>query len=87
MFSLGHNLVKIPEGTTVSYIQDPNKCLLFNIFGYEHEGRINILFYTSPLKYNHGYLVIDGGFLFNEIDIEGTKRYLLNIEAFITQFT
>ena len=89
MFSLGHNLVKIAEGTTVSYVQEPDKYKPFNIFGYEHQGGINILFYTPPFKYNHGYIVIDGGFtkLFNEIDSEGTKRYLLNIAAFTTQFT
>ena len=89
MFSLAHNLVKIAEGTTVSYVIDPDKYKPFNIFGYDHQGGINILFYTPPLKYNHGYLVIDGGFtkLFNELDSEGTKRYILNIASFTTQFT
>ena len=79
MFSLGHNLVKIAEGTTVSFVQEPDKYKPFNIFGYEHEGGINILFYTPPFNKNHGYLVIDGGFtkLFNEL--EGAKRYILNI--------
>ena len=73
MFSLGHNLVKIAARTTVSFVQEADKYKPFNIFGYEHEGGINILFYTPPLKYNHGYLIIDGGFtkLFNEIDSEG----------------
>lgn len=89
MFSLGHNLVKIAEGTTVSFAQDTESIAPFNIFGYEHEGGKNILFYTPPLKYNHGYLILEGGFtkLFNELDSDGTKRYILNIAAFTTQFT
>jgi hypothetical protein len=60
----------------------------FNIFGYEHQGGANILFYTPPFKYNHGYLILEGGFtkLFNELDTDGTKRYILNISAFTTQF-
>ena len=97
MFSLGHNLVKISEGTTVSYVIDKdNKDKVipsfniapFNIFGYEHQGGINILFFTPPLKYNHGYLILEGGFtkLFNELDSDGTKRYILNIASFSTQF-
>ena len=89
MFSLGHNLVRIAEGTTVSFAQDTESIAPFNIFGYEHEGGKNILFYTPPLKYNHGYLILEGGFtkLFNELDSDGTKRYILNIAAFTTQFT
>ena len=47
MFSLAHNLVKIAEGTTVSYVEEPDKYKPFNIFGYEHEGGINILFLFS----------------------------------------
>lgn len=48
----------------------------------------NILFFTPQFKYNHGYLIIDGGFtkLFNEIDSDGSKRYILNIASFSTQF-
>lgn len=95
MFSLGHNLVKIAEGTTISYVVNPkdkttpsNNIAPFNIFGYEHQGGANILFFIPPLKYNHGYLIIDGGFtkLFNELDSDGTKRYILNIASFTTQF-
>ena len=89
MFSLGHNLVKIAEGTTISYVNNPEDISPFNIFGYEHQGGMNILFYIPPENYSHGYLVIDGGFtkLFNELDTDGTKRYILNIAAFTTQFT
>ena len=97
MFSLGHNLIKIAEGTTVSYAVNAddekretptNNIAPFNIFGYEHQGGTNILFFTPPLKYNHGYLIIEGGFtkLFNELDSDGTKRYILNIASFSTQF-
>ena len=88
MFSLGHNLVRIAEGTTVSFAQDSEGIAPFNIFGYEHQGGKNILFYTPPFKYNHGYLVLEGGFtkLFNEIDSDGIKRYILNIASFTTQF-
>ena len=88
MFSLGHNLVKIDEGTTVSYVLEPDNIAPFNVFGYEHQGGTNILFYTPPFKYNHGYLILEGGFtkLFNELETDGTKRYVLNIAAFTTQF-
>lgn len=89
MFSLGHNLVRIAEETTVSFTQDAESYAPFNIFGYEHEGGKNILFYTPPLKFNHGYLILEGGFtkLFNELDSDGTKRYILNIATSTTQFT
>ena len=89
MFSLGHNLVRISEGTTVSYVINTENIAPFNVFGYEHQGGTNILFYTPPLKYNHGYLILEGGFtkLFNELDTDGTKRYILNIAAFTTQFS
>ena len=88
-FSLGHNLIKIAEGTTISYVKDKDNIAPFNIFGYEHQGGINILFYIPPFKYNHGYITRDGGFtkLFNELDSNGTKRYVLNIAAFTTQFS
>ena len=88
MFSLGHNLIKIDEGTTVSYVKEPDNIAPFNVFGYEHQGGTNIIFYTPPFKYNHGYLILEGGFtkLFNELDTDGTKRYILNIAAFTTQF-
>ena len=88
MFSLGHNLVKISEGTTVSYVVETDNIAPFYNFGYEHQGGSNILFYTPPVKYNHGYLILEGGFtkLFNELDTDGTKRYILNIAAFTTQF-
>ena len=88
MFSLAHNLIKINEGTTISYVQDIDNIAPFTIFGYEHQGGANILFYTPPYKYNHGYIIIEGGFtkLFNELDTDGTKRYVLNIAAFTTQF-
>ena len=88
IFTLGHNLVKIAEGTSISYVKNPEDIAPFNIFGYEHQGGMNVLFYIPPENYSHGYLVIDGGFtkLFNELDTEGTKRYILNIAAFTTQF-
>ena len=88
MFSLGHNLVKINEGTTVSYVVETHNIAPFYNFGYEHQGGSNILFYTPPFKYNHGYLILEGGFtqLFNELDTVGTKSYILNIAAFTTQF-
>ena len=88
MFSLAHNLIKINEGNTISYVQDKDNISPFNIFGYEHQGGINVLFYTPPFKYNHGYIILEGGFtkLFNELDTDGTKRYVLNIAAFTTQF-
>ena len=86
MFSLAYNLVKISEGTTVSFVQEPDNIAPFNIFGYEHQGGTNILFYTPPFKYNHGYLILEGGFtkLFNELGTDGTKRYTLDIAAFTT---
>ena len=91
MFSLGHNLIKIAEGTTVSYVVDSdnetpsNNIAPFNVFGYEHQGGSNILFFTPPLKYNHGYLILEGGFtkLFNFYE------FTLNLEnknAIISEF-
>ena len=89
IFSLAHNLIRIAEGTTISYAKDPENISPFQTFGYEHQGGKNILFYIPPVKYNHGYLILEGGFtkLFNELDTDGTKRYVLNISAFTTQFT
>ena len=89
MFSLAHNLIRISEGTTISYILEPNNVAPFKIFGYEHEGGINILFYTPPFRHSHGYIILESGFtkLFNELDTDGTKRYILNIAAFTTQFS
>ena len=87
MFSLAHNLVKINEGTTISFVQELDNIALFNIFGYEHQGGTNIFFYTSLFKYNHWYLILEGGFtkLFNELDTDGNKRYILNIAVSTTQ--
>ena len=86
MFSLGHNFYS--EGTTVSYVVETDNIAPFNNFGYEHQGDSNILFYTPPFKYNHGYSILEGCFtkLFNELDTDGTKRYILNIASFFTQF-
>ena len=53
IFSLGHNLVKIIKGNTVSYVQEPDKIEPFNIFGYEHEEEL----IHPSLKYNHGYIM------------------------------
>ena len=88
IFSLGHNLNKIDEGTTISYVQNPEQIAPFIKFGIEHEGGINILFYTPHIKYNHGYLILEGGFtkLFNELEEDGTKRYILNIAGFTVQY-
>ena len=97
MFCLGHNLIKIAEDTTVSYAVDSddkkrethtNNISPFNIFGYEHQGRTKILFFIPSLIYNESYLMIERGLtkLFNELDRDGTKRYILNIASFSTQF-
>ena len=48
-------LIKIIERITVSYVEDPDKYNIFNIFGYDYEIGINIFFYSPPLKNNHGY--------------------------------
>ena len=89
IFSLAHNLIRIAEGTTVSYVDNSINIAPFQTFGYEHQGGKNILFYIPPVKYNHGYIILEGGFtkLFNELDTDGTKRYVLNISSFTTQFT
>ena len=39
-FSLGHNLIKIAEGTTISYVKDKDNIAPFNIIGYEHQREI-----------------------------------------------
>ena len=109
-FSLGHNLKKIYEGTTVSYakikkndlelyeekndikeeqLEDPTdeKLLPFIPFAYDHEKGLSIIFYPSSGE--EGDIIIDGGFskLFNEIDTNGTYRYVLNCISWTTQFT
>jgi len=47
LFSLGHNLVRIAKGTTVSFAQDTESIAPFNIIGYEHEGVKYFILYTS----------------------------------------
>lgn len=88
--SLGHTLLKIAIGTTVSFSQNKNnrepiKSLEdlkpYIPFAYDEEGCISILFYISPLNSKRGNIVIDGGFskLFTELDTEGTSKYILHI--------
>ena len=88
--SLGHSLLKIAIGTTVSFAQNKNnrepiKSLEdlkpYIPFAYDEKGCISILFYISPLNSKRGNIVIDGGFskLFTELDTEGTSKYILHI--------
>ena len=88
-YSLGHNLVNIYEGTNISYIKEPENIIPFNIFSYDHQGGINICFYVPYFKSDRGIIILDGGFtkLFNDLNTEGTKHYILNIAAFTTQMT
>ena len=95
--ALGHSLVKIAIGTTVSYAQEiendkalknPEEVSPFIPFAYDDEGCITILFYISPLNSENGNIVIDGGFskLFTELDTEGTAKYIQNIVGFTSLY-
>ena len=110
-FSLGHNLKKIYEGSSVSYakikkdddielneemndikedqLDNPTdeNLLPFIPFAYDNKGNLSIIFYPSTNQ--EGDIIIDGGFskLFNEIETNGTYRYLLNCIAWTTQFS
>ena len=95
--SLGHSLLKIAIGTTVSFAQNKNnresiKSLEdlkpYIPFAYDEKGCISILFYISPLNSKRGNIVIDGGFskLFTELDTEGTSKYIQNIIGFTSSY-
>ena len=95
--ALGHSLVKITLGTTISYAQSinskeplkkPEDVFPFIPFAYDDEGCICILFYISPLNSNRGNIVVDGGFskLFTELSTEGTSKYIQNIVGFTTMY-
>ena len=87
-YSLAHNLAIIAEGTTVSYTKEIN-LEPFTAFAYDNEGGISIVFWTSNDSKKNGDIIIDGGFtkLFNELDTEGTYRYIQNIIAWTTQYS
>ena len=88
-FSLGHNLNSIYLGRTISYVNNKNDIYPFLPFGYDDKGNLTILFYPSKNDCDNGDIILDGGFtkLFNEIDSNGTYRYLLNIISWTTQYT
>ena len=56
-------------------------------FVYDHEKGLSIIFYPSSNK--EGDIIIDCGFskLFNEIETNGTYRYVLNSISCKTQFS
>ena len=88
-FSLGHNLVKMYMGYTVSYIEKSVDIKPFIPFGYDEEGGLSIIFYPSNIDFPHGDIIIDGGFtkLLYELETEGTERYILNIISWTTQYS
>ena len=88
-YSLAHNLAIIDEGTTVSYVDDIYEISPFSPFAYDNDGGMSIIFWDAKIDKINGDIIIDGGFtkLFNELNTEGTYRYVQNIIAWTTQFS
>ena len=87
---LSHNLGKINECSTLSFVENINvktdnnykeKILPFKPFAIDSDGGIIILFYTANLDTGTGDIIIDCGLtkLFYEINLEGIFRYIQNV--------
>ena len=79
--SIGHELLKIFEGISISYVKnEPEKIKPFIPFSIDNEGGINSLFYCADEE-GHGDIVIDCGYtkFFTQMRKEGTFRYIQNI--------
>ncbi|KAH0787495.1 hypothetical protein GPJ56_008690 [Histomonas meleagridis] len=80
-FPLAHNLGKIFEGITISYVQNENNLKPFIPFTRDSSGGISSLFYPSNVTFGYGDIIIDCGFTkcFTEINKDGTFKYIQNI--------
>ena len=86
---ISHNLARIIEGKTVSYVNDPENIFPFKPFAYDNNNGLTIVYYLPSNEYKNGDIIIDGGFtkLFNELENEGTFRYIQNLIAYTTKFS
>ena len=86
---ISHNLARIIEGKTVSYVNDPENIFPFKPFAYDNNNGLTIVYYLPSNEYKNGDIIIDGGFtkLFNELENEGTFRYVQNLIAYTTKFS
>ncbi|KAH0789975.1 hypothetical protein GPJ56_006102 [Histomonas meleagridis] len=80
-FPLAHNLGKIFEGITISYVQDESKMSPFIPFSRDSSGGISSLFYPSHVTCDYGDIIIDCGFTkcFTKMNKDGTFKYIQNI--------
>ena len=86
---ISHNLARINEGKTISYVNDPENIFPFKPFAYDNNNGLTIIYYLPSSEYKNGDIIIDGGFtkLFNELENEGTFRYIQNLIAYTTKFS
>lgn len=83
--ALAHNLGKIFEGVTISYVQyDLNKIKPFIPFARDSEGGVSSLFIPAEYKAGTGDIVIDWGYTkcFSNHEEEGTVRYIQNVAGY-----
>ncbi|KAK8836920.1 hypothetical protein M9Y10_037446 [Tritrichomonas musculus] len=87
--SLSHNLKKLFEGETISYVDNnPDKYKPFIPFMRGSEGGISALFYPANPEKQTGDIIIDCCYtkFFTQISANGTFQYIQNIAVFTAQF-
>ena len=82
--TLSHNIGKIFEGISISYVPWTHGSSLikpFKPFARDTEGAISSMFYTANLSTGTGDIVIDCGYTkcFTHMSSDGTFRYIQNI--------
>jgi len=83
---IGHGLLRIDEGTTVSYTEyDEKNILPFYAFSRDNEGGINSLFYVG--EYGHGDIIIDNSYtkFLSDLKNECTAKLIQNMIAWIAR--
>ncbi|KAK8878640.1 hypothetical protein M9Y10_005420 [Tritrichomonas musculus] len=86
--SLSHNLKKLYEGETISFVDyDPDQYKPFIPFMRDSKGGISALFYPADPSNHTGDIIIDCGYtkFFTNISSDGTFQYIQNIAAFTAQ--
>ncbi|KAK8835984.1 hypothetical protein M9Y10_040181 [Tritrichomonas musculus] len=86
--SLSHNLKKLFEGESLSYVDnDPDKYKPFIPFMRDSNGCICSLFYPADPMNHTGDIIIDNGYtkFFTDITKDGIFQYIQNIAAFTAQ--
>ncbi|KAH0788413.1 Glutenin, high molecular weight subunit [Histomonas meleagridis] len=79
--SLAHNIGKIFEGITISFVESTGNITPFQPFSRDSDGGISSLYYPSNTSIGNGDIIIDCGYTkcFTEIRTDGTFRYIQNI--------